>query len=124
MENLIKKYKYSQGIRIYSNKHYFKDGNTIHENINNNEDVKSKYDAVSIVIDRYNKIYPLHRDDIIELEKTLGRYQIAISKVLTNYYNTSCNFNYTAEQFEGLIEDIFIFDSKIADIKMRLACQD
>lgn len=124
MENIIKKYKYNAGIRTYSNKHYLTTGGTIHRTINDNKDVQEKHNAVNIVIERYNDISTLHKDDIVVLEKTLGRYQIAISKVITCFHNPKCDFDYTAEQVQSLIDDIYKFDEEISIIKMRLGCQD
>lgn len=124
IKQIVDKYRYDQGLRIYSNRHYFHD-DSIYRSIKNNNDVEGAYNYVKNSIEMYSKTYPLCSEDIIELEKAVAKYEIAVSKVLTFCAGISNNqFNYTADGLQELIDNIYMFYDKISDIHMRKMCQD
>lgn len=123
IRQIIEKYRYDRKLRVYSNKHFF-DDNLRWSRINNNNDVERAYNYIKNSIDTYKEVYPLVYDDIIRLEKALGEYEIAVSKVLNCFDNPKCNFIYTADELQKLIDNLDEFEKSISEIKMRHACQD
>lgn len=115
------KYQYNQGIRQYSNKHFFRD-DTFFRTVNTNEDVERAYNGIKNTIKFYSEIYPLVREDIVRLEKYCGEYEIAVIKVIQCF--DICNFDYTANELQRLIDSIYVLYKEVGDIQMRLACQD
>lgn len=122
IKEIINKYQYDRNIKKYSNKHFHKD-HSIWRKISSNKDVERKYRYVYGMIDTYNKIYPLETADIIDLERALGEYEIAVSKVLNCYDIPQCKFSYSPEQLQNLIDKISEFWGKIKEIDFRKTCQ-
>lgn len=122
IKQIVDKYRYDQGLRTYSNKHYFKTGDTIHRQIRNKEDVERAKNGIEYDLDFFNKTYPLHRDDIVQIEKDLGEYEIAICKVLQCY--NIIDFDYNTEELQRLIDNRYMYEKKLNDIRMKLMCQD
>src|SRR5690606_38210528 len=113
IKEIINNYKYDKKTRTYSNKYYFRD-NSIYRSINNNNDVEKALNDVTNNIRYYENFkYPLVDDDIISLEKSLARYEIAIHKVLACFDNPYCDFNYTADELMQLINNWDIFHDRI-----------
>jgi hypothetical protein len=123
IEQVISKYRYSQDIRKYSNRYFFND-NSIYSKVNNNLDVQIAKNRVSSTLQMLSKVFPLERADIEDLEKEMGRYEIAVAKVLQCFNNPYTDFNYTVEELQGLIDNIFNFYDEIDNINMRRMCQD
>jgi hypothetical protein len=123
VKEIIEKYQYDQTIKRYSNKHYF-GNNSIFAGIESKRDVEIAERHVITRLDTYKKTYPLHEDDIVDLEKAIGRYELAVKKVIQCYKYTSNDFDYTAEELQMLIDKIFEFYSKLDELKIRKACQD
>ncbi|WP_313232331.1 hypothetical protein [Tissierella praeacuta] len=124
IKEIVNKYRWCQGIKKYSNKHYFKD-NSIYREIQCNKDVELAYMYMNNHLEAISEIYPLYRDDIIELEKTLARYEIAVNKVISFYEHSISNpFSYTAEELQQLVDNIYKYDKEIAKLNMRRMCQD
>jgi len=122
IKEIINNYKYDKKTRTYSNKYYFRD-NSIYRSINNNNDVEKALNDVTNNIRYYENFkYPLVDDDIISLEKSLARYEIAIHKVLACY--PYCDFNYTADELMQLINNWDIFHDRIHAIRMKKLFQD
>ncbi|APU60767.1 hypothetical protein [Clostridium botulinum] len=122
VKKIIDKYKYDSKIRKYSKKYFFQN-HSIYANIRCRKDINSKLNNVEIKIQIYNEVDLLVNDDIIELEKALGEYQIAISKVLTCYGYEKLDFDYSAEELQNLINNIYKLEEEIEHIRMRKMCQ-
>ena len=124
IKEIINNYKYDKKTRTYSNKYYFRD-NSIYRSINNNNDVEKALNDVTNNIRYYENFkYPLVDDDIISLEKSLARYEIAIHKVLACFDYPYCDFNYTADELMQLINNWDIFHDRIHAIRMKKLFQD
>jgi len=124
IKEIINNYKYDKKTRTYSNKYYFRD-NSIYRSINNNNDVEKALNDVTNNIRYYENFkYPLVDDDIISLEKSLARYEIAIHKVLACFDYPYCDFNYTADELMQLINNWDIFHDRIHAIRMKKIFQD
>ncbi|HOV27758.1 MAG TPA: hypothetical protein PK566_15545 [Pseudobacteroides sp.] len=123
VKDIIDKYQYDQSIRKHANKYYFHD-NSIFRKITSKDDVSRYEQCVRGTINQYKDIYPLVTDDIIELEKALGKYEDAVKKVLQCYSDDDFGFDYTAGELQALINQIFEFEKDISEIHLRKACQD
>jgi hypothetical protein len=127
-KKIIDEYQYfkigQRKIREYSNKHYFND-RQIYSSTTSNRDIERAYEAVVNYIQYYENFDKrLESDDIDELEKALGRYEITIHKLIACFDNPYCEFNYSADELLRLINDWDEFDKRIKDIHMRRMCQD
>lgn len=124
IKEIVNKYRWCQGIRQYTNKHYFKD-NTVYREIQSNIDVERACTHANNHIDTLGNFYPLHRDDITDLEKTVARYEIAVNKVISFAEHSTGNpFTYTADELQELIDNIYKFYEEIEKIRMRYHMQD
>ncbi|KIV55035.1 hypothetical protein AM501_26765 [Aneurinibacillus migulanus] len=123
VEEIISKYQYSRDIKKYSNRYFFRD-NSIYSRINSNRDVEIAKNRVESNLQMLSKVFPLERVDIEELEKDMGRYELAVKKVLWCFDNRNTDFNYTAEELQGLIDSIFSFYDKINNVSIRKLNQD
>lgn len=124
IKDIINKYQFDQKTRTYSNKHYFKN-NSIYASVHSNDDVERLLEGVKnhiVYFENFDR--DLVADDIIELEKSLAKYENAIHKVLACFDNPHCNFNYSAEELIQLINNWDEFNNIIKDIHFRKACQD
>lgn len=121
INQIIEQYIYNQSIKKYSNKYYFHDNRYFRE-IQDKSDVDRALEGIKNTINYYKTIYPLVNDDIEELEKSLGKYEIAVHKVLQCY--DILNFGYTANELLDLIKNIKDFENQIQDIHLRKMCQD
>ncbi|WP_053956822.1 hypothetical protein [Inediibacterium massiliense] len=121
IKEIIDKYMYDQSIKKYSNKYFLKDNN-LFAKITTTEDIDNIIRGVEYSINYYNEIYPLHRDDIIEMEKALGKYEIAVHKILQCY--DILGFKYSDTELEKLIDNICKYEDKIKEINLRRLCQD
>lgn len=121
INEIIDKYKYDKTLRMYSNKYYFRD-NTMYAKIMTKDDVDATIRSIEYYINYYKKLYPLHIEDVTDLEKALGEYEIAINKVLQCY--SILKINYTADELQKLIDNISSYENEIKEINLRRMCQD
>jgi len=121
IKKLIDKYIYDKGLQKYSNKHFF-DDHVYFGQIKENKDIDFAYNRVLNTIQSYEKVYPLVSEDIEDLEKLLGKYEIALHKVLQCF--DSCNFDYSATELKQLINNREILEDKINNIHIRKMYQD
>jgi methionyl-tRNA synthetase len=121
IREIIDKYRYDQKTKKYSNKHFFND-NSYFRKISSRSDVSNSEIYLKNTINYFKKIYPLTTDDIIDMEKALGKYEIAVHKVLQCYDNF--DFNYSVEELMELINNINKYEESISEINLRKMCQD
>lgn len=121
VKEIINKYIRDKSIKKYANKYFFKD-NTKFREIKTNEDVDNTIRGIEYFINYYKEIYPLHREDIIVMEKALGEYEIAVEKVLKFYGRL--DFKYSADELLQLINNISNYENEIKEIHLRKMCQD
>ncbi|WP_047152161.1 hypothetical protein [Aneurinibacillus tyrosinisolvens] len=123
VKEIISRYQYSRDIKKYSN-HYFFQDDDIFSRVNNNRDVQNAQNRVESNLRMLSKVFPLERVDVEELEKDMGRYELAVAKVIQCFDNPRTDFNYTAEELQQLINSVFSFYDKIDNVNMRRLCQD
>lgn len=122
IQDIIKQYQFDKKTRKYSNIHYFND-QSIHRGVKNNNDVDKIRIGLINTIEYFETFSKrLENDDIDTLEKCLGKYEIAIHKVLQCYDNL--NFKYTASELLELVQDWDKYFERINNIHFRKACQD
>lgn len=110
--------------RNYSVKHHHKERNIIFREINSKNDVELERNAVRNILSFYSKECLLLHEDIIRIEKAIGRYEIALGKIFQCYGYKEFDFDYTAKELEGLIEDINKFEELLSEIRIKLSSQD
>lgn len=120
---IIDKYEYDQSIRKHANKYYFHN-NAVFCDVKSMDDVSRYSQQVRVKIDCLKEIYPLYDEELLKLEKALGRYEDAIKKVLQCYSHVEFGFNYTANELLELINLISKYEDEIADLYTRKMCQD
>lgn len=120
VKKIVDKYRYDMHIQKYSNEYYFND-QEIFIGIKTKNDVERASNYVKNIIEHYQN-FKYFKDklvdcDIKELEKALGRYQIAVHKVLQCYENPE--FDYSAEELMELINNVDLFEEKIINIEEK-----
>lgn len=117
VKKIVGKYKYNMHIQKYWNEYYFND-QKIFIGIKTKNDVEGTSNRVKNMIQCYqNSEHKLVDYDIKELKKALGRYQIAVHKVLQCYENPE--FDYSAEELMELINNVDLFEEKIINIEEK-----
>ncbi|MEH7525816.1 hypothetical protein V7149_21480 [Bacillus sp. JJ1503] len=125
INEIINKYQYDRSIRKYNDKHFFETRNNIFRRITSRRDVEISENHVISRIDEYkNATYKLVQEDILDLERAIGRYEIAVKKVIQCYGHNDFDFDYTSEELQSLIDKIFEFHEQLKEILFRKACQD
>lgn len=124
VKKIVDKYKYDRDIQKYMNEYYF-DDQKIFIGIKTKNDVERASNYVKNIIKHYQD-FKYFKDklvdyDIKELEKALGRYQIAVHKVLQCYENPE--FDYSAEELMELINNVDLFEEKINFIETKKSWQ-
>ena len=122
IKDILKEYQYSKKFRVYSNKYEI--GNSFFANINSNEDVKKIKERTENTIKYYKTIYPLDMEDIEEVEKEIGKYEIAMAKIIQCYDINRCNFKYTSDELMELINNLDKYEKEVSNIRMKKCCQD
>ena len=122
INDILEEYKYSKKFRAYSNKYEI--GNSFFASINSNEDVKKIKERTENTINYYKTVYPLCMEDVEEVEREIGRYEIAMAKIIQCYNNDRCNFRYTANELMELINNLDKYEDEVSNLRMRKACQD
>ncbi|WP_139994837.1 hypothetical protein [Paenibacillus paridis] len=120
---IIEKYQYSRELRKYADKHFFND-NSYFRKVNSNQDVERAKAGIYNRLEQYKKVFPLVQDDIIDLERAAAQYEIAVKKVIQCWDNPHTDFNYSVEEFQGLIELAFECHDKVNELVYRKAMQD
>ncbi|MFJ7467281.1 hypothetical protein ACIQWI_01910 [Peribacillus frigoritolerans] len=116
IKEVIDKYIVDESIRKYSNKHFNQlERNKVYKSIDTKEDVSCAKNRVENMIESCSDEQSPDPEDIIDLEKYIGEYEIAVSKVLKCY----TNFDYIAEEIQDKIDELFYFYSKIDKIKKK-----
>lgn len=118
---IIDKHQYNQDIKKYSNRHFFGD-HSIFAKINSKKEVEIAQNTVATKIKMYDKTYPLVREDIEDLERAVGRFEISVKKVIQCYGMS--DFDYSAEELQTLIDKVFDFYNEVQRIDFRRVCQD
>ncbi|WP_238651794.1 hypothetical protein [Paenibacillus piscarius] len=120
---ILEKYQYDRNLRKYSDQHFFND-HRIFGGVNSNGDVERAKAGIYNRFDQYKKVYPLVQDDIEDLERAVAQFEIAVRKVIQNFDNPNINFNFTAEELQGLIDSVFECQDKVNEVAVRKAMQD
>ncbi len=120
---IIDKHQYNRQLRKYSDKHFF-DDDSFFRRVNSNKDVESAKAGIYNRFDQYKKVYPLVQDDIVDLERAAAQFETAVRKVIQNFDNPNADFNFTAEELQGLIDSVFECQDKVNEVAYRKAMQD
>lgn len=125
VKKIIDENKYNKKIKQYSNKHNW-GSNKIYSSVNNNNDLEKYLNFAKNTINYYEKsfTYKLAHEDIKEMEQAVANYEDALAKVLQCYDNPNCDFTYSAEELQELINYIDKFSTSISNVWMRKVCQD
>jgi hypothetical protein len=107
----------------HSDKHYFQD-DSFFRKVESNKDVERAEAGIFNRINKYKKIFPLVRDDIIDMEKAAAQFEISVKKVIQCWDNPYTDFNYTVEEFQTLIDKVFECHDKVNELVYRKAMQD
>jgi hypothetical protein len=120
---IIEKHQYNRQLRKYSDMHFFND-NSYFRRVNFNRDVESAKAGIYNRFDQYKKVYPLVRDDIVDLERAAAQFETAVRKVIQNFNNPNTDFNYSVEELQGLIDSVLECQDKVNELTVRKAMQD
>lgn len=121
--SLQQKYQYDKKIRRFSNLHYFSD-NSIYSRVQNNTDVERHENYFLGTLEQLKKNFDLVNEDIDDLEKAMGRFEIAVNKVIACYDNPRCEFKFNAIQLNNLINKVFKYHELVDVIRQRKLFQD
>lgn len=122
IKTLIEKYQFNRDIMVYSNEYYFKDDSEFRK-IKSKKDVNRVRTYANNIINQYkNEVYPLYNDDIITVEQAIARYEIAVHKAMQCYGNF--DFDYSSEELQQLVDNIYKFYNLLSDIKIKKIYQD
>ncbi|WP_102400481.1 hypothetical protein [Haloimpatiens massiliensis] len=123
IKEIIDKYIYDKSIKKYSRKYFNKaEEDEIFTNLNSEKDIDDKIRILEYNIDYYKKNRPIYKDDIINMEKLLGEYEIAVHRVLQCY--DIVKFKYNANEIQQLIDNIEIYEKEIQELNLIRMCQD
>lgn len=123
LKNLQEQYKYDNQLMKYSERHYRND-NRVYGSVNCNDDVTRHRNYLVNSLKTYKKISPLVQDDIKDIESAMGRYEIAVRKVIATCTLAKSEFNYQPEELQDLINDVFIQQENVNKLLMRKLFQD
>lgn len=119
--DIIYKYKNNENISIYSNKHFIS-GNPILAKIKSKEDIEMHRTITVCLINYYAKAdFDLLDDNIRQIEKSIGIFELAVHKAL-EYYDMN-DFNYTSQELQQLIVNIFEVYDLFAEVRLKKLCQ-
>jgi hypothetical protein len=118
LKSLKEKYQYDNQIRKYSTRHYRND-NSVFAEVSTNQDVERHRNYLVRSLNYYKKVSPLEQDDIKDIEQAMGRYEIAVIKIIQTCDFPSTDFNYSAEELNNLINDVFTQQENVYNLLMR-----
>jgi hypothetical protein len=114
---IINKYKFDKKLRVYSDKYYLKNYAII-TGIKSRKEIDDYKNSAIYIINYYKRTdSDMAKDNIIEIEKAIAKYEIAVHKVLQSY--GTYDFNYTSEELQQLVDDIFKDYDLLAEINQR-----
>lgn len=124
VKEIIEEYKYNRKFQFYSKRHAKKiSNNRFWSTINNNNDVSVVQKNVENSIRYYQEFeYKLAMEDIDKIEIEIGKYELAVSKIIQCF--NVCDFSFTADELSELINNLDIYEDELRNIRMRLCCQD
>ncbi|KXY50959.1 hypothetical protein AT268_30920 [Bacillus cereus] len=118
---ITEKYQYDKSIRKHAERYFdFHQRSSIHRKIETNEDVLLEKNGIENRLQTYKEVYPLISQDIIDIERSLARYEIAVGKVI----QCPWNFSFSAQEVLNFITNISVYEEEISHFRMRHACQD
>lgn len=118
---ITEKYQYDKSIRKHAERYFdFHQRSSIHRKIETNDDVLLEKNGIENRLQTYKEVYPLVSQDIIDLERSLARYEIAVGKVI----QCPWNFSFSAQELLNFITNISVYEEEISHFRMRHACQD
>lgn len=118
---ITEKYQYDKSIRKHAERYFdFHQRSSIHRKIETNDDVLLEKNGIENRLQTYKKVYPLVSQDIIDIERSLARYEIAVGKVI----QCPWNFSFSAQEVLNFITNISVYEEEISHFRMRHACQD
>lgn len=118
---ITEKYQYDKSIRKHAERYFdFHQRSSIHRKIETNDDVLLEKNGIENRLQTYKEVYPLVSQDIIDLERSLARYEIAVGKVI----QCPWNFSFSAQEVLNFITNISVYEEEISHFRMRHACQD
>lgn len=121
LSKIIKKYRHDKSIHKHAEKYFdYYQRSSIHSEIKTNEDVLLEKKGIENRLQSYKEVYPLVAEDIIDIERSLARYEIAIGKVI----QCPSKFSFTGQEFLDLISNISVYEKEIAGFRMKRAYHD
>ncbi|MFE8095307.1 MULTISPECIES: hypothetical protein [Bacillus cereus group] len=118
---ITEKYQYDKSIRKHAERYFdFHQRSSIHRKIETNDDVLLEKNGIENRLQTYKEVYPLVSQDIIDIERSLARYEIAVGKVI----QCPWNFSFSAQEVLNFITNISVYEEEISHFRMRHACQD
>ncbi|PEZ75120.1 hypothetical protein CN384_06100 [Bacillus thuringiensis] len=118
---ITEKYQYDKSIRKHAERYFdFHQRSSIHKKIETNDDVLLEKNGIENRLQTYKEVYPLVSQDIIDIERSLARYEIAVGKVI----QCPWNFSFSAQEVLNFITNISVYEEEISHFRMRHACQD
>ncbi|MDX5853662.1 hypothetical protein SIM22_06030 [Bacillus cereus group sp. BfR-BA-01363] len=118
---ITEKYQYDKSIRKHAERYFdFHQRSSIHRKIETNDDVLLEKNGIENRLQTYKEVYPLVSQDIIDLERSLARYEIAVGKVI----QCPWNFSFSPQEVLNFITNISVYEEEISHFRMRHACQD
>lgn len=121
--DIIYKYKNNKNISIYSNKHFI-NSKSILAKIKSKEDIEIHRTITVCLINYYAKAdFDLFDDNIIQIEKSIGIFELAVQKALKYYGYGFYDFNYSLQELQQLIKSIFDVYDLFTEVRLKKLCQ-
>lgn len=120
---IIEKYQYDRKLSKYTDTHFFND-NSYFRKVNSNKDVEYAKAGIYNRLAHYKIVYPLVRDDVVDMERAAVQFEIAVKKVIQCWDNPHTDFNYSVEELQGLIDSVFDCHDNVNKLAIRKAIQD
>ncbi|WP_242289778.1 MULTISPECIES: hypothetical protein [unclassified Bacillus cereus group] len=121
LSKIIKKYHYDKSIRKHAEKYFdYYQRSSIHSEIKTSEDVLLEKKGIENRLQSYKEVYPLVAEDIIDIERSLARYEIAIGKII----QSPSKFSFTGQELLDLILNISVYEKEITGFRMKRAYHD
>ncbi|GAV13248.1 hypothetical protein [Paenibacillus sp. NAIST15-1] len=121
IQTITSKYEYDKRLRRYSDKHYFGD-DSHYRKIVSKRDVELSEKHITTILDMYKKTFPLVNEDLTELEKAVGIYEISVRRVINLYGRF--DFDYSPDELNELINKVFYYHDQVQAFLHRKLMQD